>query len=114
MYVRGKTWLPTAREMGMGQATICPSLNQLMGCPVPDSCCNPAIGSTFDSSGTQSCYNTSTGATVPCPIAGASISGSPSSQGPFGQMNVSNLNWGILAAVIAGLVTFAALSGGGK
>jgi hypothetical protein len=95
---------------GMGQAAPCPSLNQLMGCLVPDACCNPTVASSFDASGNQSCYNTTTGSTVPCPIAGSTQSTTPANTGPFGALNVSNLNWGLLAAVLAGLVVFAGVT----
>lgn len=109
MYAQQTTWLPTTPK-GLGQA--CPSLNQLLGCPVPDSCCNPPVGSSIDASGTQSCYNTATGATVACPVAGSVQTGAPSTNGPFGAMSFSNLNWGVLAAVLGGLVLVAAMSGG--
>lgn len=110
MYAPAKTWLPAARVMGMGQTASCPSLCQLQGCPSPscdsDPCCNIGYYTT-------TCFDTTAGSTVACPISGTTVSGPPSTQGPFGQMGaISGTNWAILAAVLGGLVLVAALSGG--
>src|ERR1700722_941045 len=115
MYAQKKTWLPTTPK-GLGQTTtgaVCPSMNQLLGClDMGDPCCSAAPESTFTTG--SACYNTATGLNVPCPVAGRPQTGGPSTNGPFGAptMSFSNLNWGVLAAVLVGVVVLAGMSGG--
>jgi hypothetical protein len=113
VYTQQATWLPTTPK-GLGQTTtgaVCPSMNQLLGClDMGDPCCSAAPDSTYTAG--SACYNTATGLNVPCPVAGSVQTGAPSGNGPFGAMTFSNLNWGVLAAVLAGLVILAEMSGG--
>lgn len=109
MYTPQKTWLPTTPK-GLGQA-ICPSLEQLQGITdLSDPC--QQTGTSFSASGVETCYNNATGVTIPCPLAGTTQTGPPSANGPFGMPAITNLNWGVLAAVLGGLVLLAAVSGG--
>ena len=105
---------PSPVPKGMGQTTTsagqCPSLNSFLGClDMNDPCCSAAPDSTFTAG--AACYNSSTGLNVPCPTAGITQTGAPATVGPLGSMNVSNLNWGVLAAVLVGLVVFAGATG---
>jgi len=89
-----------------------------------DPCQNPTAGLPLSNPGgvavpgigllnPNTCYNVATGVPATCPVSGVLQSGAPSNNGPFGtpQMpGIGNLNWGVLAAVLAGLVVFAAVS----
>jgi len=105
-YARQQTWLPT-QPQGLGQAATCPSLEQLMGIVDPTDPCQSGTASSA-----YNCYNTTTGAVTACPVSGTAVGGTPASAGPFGTMTVGNLNWGVLAAVLVGLVVVAGMSGG--
>lgn len=95
--------------VGLGQT--CPSLEQLMGITdCTDACQASSPSCTPGQQGV--CYNTATGANVTCPVSGSIQTTSPAGTGPLGTMTVSNLNWGVLAAVALGLVAFVALAGG--
>lgn len=96
---------------GMGQIAPCPSLEQLMGITDPSDPCQNATAASGPYPSGSACYNTSTGANVPCPVAGSTQSTTPAGTGPLGTLNVSNLNWGLLAAVLVGLVVFAGATG---
>jgi hypothetical protein len=93
-------------------------MEQLMGitdCTDPCQSATPACGVatvTSAQSGTN-CYNTTTGLQMPCPIAGTTQGTTPGTTGPFGtpMTGVSNLNWGLLAAVAVGFFVLAAVSG---
>lgn len=115
MYAPSKNLYPFAPTKGMGQA--CPSLLQMAG--ISD-CTDPCQVNTVTCAGAnatvlpniQSCFNTATGAPQACPVSGVTQSVTPANSGPFGTpLSVSNLNWGVLAAVLAGLVLFAGMSG---
>ena len=102
---------------GFGQVASCPSMAQLTGsvdctdpCQVNSAPCTAAIDTMQVG---NSCFNTSTGLQMPCPVAGSTQSVPPGSSGPFGTLSagVTNLNWGLLAAVAGGLFLLAAMSG---
>jgi hypothetical protein len=104
---------------GFGQVAQCPSVEQ--GLNIVD-CSDPCQANTVNCLGTsatvlpnlQMCYNTATGAPQSCSVAGSTQTVPPSSSGPFGSpvlAGVTNLNWGLLAAVAAGLFVVAAMSG---
>ena len=106
---------PFGPTKGMGQA--CPSMLQLAG--ISD-CTDPCQVNTVTCAGAsatvlpniQTCFNTSTGAPQACPVSGVTQSNSPGTTGPFGSpLSVGNLNWGVLAAVLVGLVVVAGMSG---
>jgi hypothetical protein len=83
-------------------------MEQLLGISDPSDPCQ-ATSSTFLAG--AACFNTGSGSNVPCPTSGTVQTTSPAGTGPLGTMNVSNLNWGVLAAVLVGLVVFAGATG---
>jgi hypothetical protein len=116
-YRRADTWLPTARQMGLGQT--CPSMEQLMGITdVNDPCQNPSAAAGIgpvapNVGGSFTCFNSQTGTYYGCNTSGVETSVSPSGIGPNGAppLNVSTFNWGLLAAVVVGVVVFASAVG---
>jgi hypothetical protein len=101
---------PSPVPKGLGQA-MCPSVNQMLGClDTTDPCCAASASNAPFIAG-AACYNTGSGTNVPCPTSGTVQTTSPAGTGPLGTMSVSNLNWGVLAAVLVGLVVFAGATG---
>jgi hypothetical protein len=109
VYAQQTTWLPTTPK-GLGQAcagTICAD-----GSVMDSSCVCGGGGLSLPTLTSGTCFNTATMLEGPCPVAGSVQTGAPSTNGPFGAMTFSNLNWGVLAAVLGGLVLVASMSGG--
>jgi hypothetical protein len=101
---------PSPVAKGLGQAG-CPSLEMLLGITDPSDPCQASSASAAPFVAGAACYNTASGTNVPCPTSGTTQTTSPAGTGPLGTMNVSNLNWGVLAAVLVGLVVFAGATG---
>lgn len=107
---------PSPTPKGLGQTAMCPSLEQMMG--IVD-CSDPCQVNTVTCAGAnatvlpdvQACYNMTTGAQISCPVAGSTQSSTPANIAPGVPLSATNLNWGVLAAVLGGLVLLAAMSG---
>lgn len=91
------------RYRGLGQAAGCPSLEQLMGITDPTDPCQQA--STSVAGVASTCYNTSTGSPVSCPVAGNVQTTPPAAVGPLGLPSslTADMPW-ILAGIAAILV----------
>lgn len=117
MYTPQKTWLPTK---GLGQT--CPNsldangnvvdcngniVVPAMSATLPVSSIGPAFAN-IGGSGFQ-CYNASTGTYYNCSVSGTPTGLTPAGTGPNTVPVVTNSSWIVLAAVLGGLVLFAAV-----